>query len=90
MVKRMASGRRHRRHHHRRGGSWWKNAWNKVKGVAHKVRDFAKDNQLVSKGLRHFGGPLAEYADHAEKLGYGRRHRRHRRHHRRGGAYVHF
>lgn len=60
----------------RRGGS--------LRSVLSKVHNFVKSNQLVSKGLTHFGHP--KLASIASTAGYGRRRRPRRmiRHH--GGA----
>lgn len=61
----VGSGMRRRRVR-RRGGS--------LRSVLSKVHGFGKSNQLVSKGLSHFGHP--KLASVASSLGYGLRRRR--------------
>lgn len=71
----LGSSLRKRRVVRRRGGS--------LRSVLSKVHNFVKSNQLVSKGLTHFGHP--KLASIASAAGYGRRRpRRMIRHH--GGA----
>lgn len=53
-----------------------------LRGVLSNLHSFVKKNQLISKGLNHYGH--SKLASAASSLGYGRRRRRVRRY--RGGA----
>ena len=68
----LGYGRRHRRTRRRvvrrRGGAI------NIRGLLSKVHGFVKNNQLVSKGLSHFGH--SKLAGIASSAGYGRRRRR--------------
>jgi hypothetical protein len=57
----------------RRGRGW---LWDKVKSGFNAAKDFAKNNQLISKGIRMIPGKYSEpAAEIAERAGYGRRRR---------------
>ncbi len=76
----LGYGRRRRRvvRHRRRGGAL------NIRGLLSKVHGFVKGNQLVSKGLNHFGH--SKLAGIASSAGYGRRKRTVRRRRRRVGG----
>jgi hypothetical protein len=60
----------------RRAGAGW---WDTVKEYAGKAYNYAKDNKLISRGIRQIPSKYADsVADIADKAGYGRRRRRRR------------
>ena len=68
LAERAGYGRRRRV---RRGAGW---LWDKVKSGFNTAKDFVKDNQLISRGVRMIPGKYsAPIADIAERAGYGRR-----------------